>query len=207
MALPAGTVYMEYRNSGFGELSIKCNNNREWSEDSAGDFNVDSLLNIKNTGTGDLFDILDVMEKSPISVPMDFEYTGREGLYDNDQKYAVMDPYDVVAFVDRIRRDFKTMSEGFAKVFPYVPFSDDIKRALMTFPVYDDDGNRLLPAQLNPIWEYFLTSKRRFSLRYIKTDGVEVKESKLYRLDEALLQLLDMYDKQEIGQGVTFQVE
>jgi len=41
LSLPSGTVYMEYHPQNFGYLSIKLNTTREWSEESAGDFNCD----------------------------------------------------------------------------------------------------------------------------------------------------------------------
>lgn len=63
---------------------------------------------IKNASSDELFDLLlkagdDAESSNPINLPMDFEYSGRDGCYEDSKSLiAVYDEADVLALVERL---------------------------------------------------------------------------------------------------------
>lgn len=57
-------------------------------------------MSLSDADGGKLFDA----QENGVSVAMDFETQGRDGMFDHDQLYAVWEPQDVAALVERLRR-------------------------------------------------------------------------------------------------------
>ena len=95
--LPAETLFSFYCPASFDGLMIKTTSGGD-------DFNCDDIVGaIENISTSDFFDKCEVME-SGVSVPMDFDNTGRDGFFDEDQLYAVYEKEDVKKLIDRLQR-------------------------------------------------------------------------------------------------------
>lgn len=93
--LPVGTVWSYYTPCVFGGLNVKC------SDDSYMDFDFlfDEIVGaFKDRHDGSVFDLLD----SGGSVDMDFNSTVREGMFDENQLYAVYEKEDLAMLVKRL---------------------------------------------------------------------------------------------------------
>ena len=98
---PKETVFSYYRPQVFDGLMIKCSD----IADNDHDFLYDDIIGaIENDSSADYWDKCEAMSELKESMPMDFECTGREGLYDRDQLYAVYEKEDVVALIERLQR-------------------------------------------------------------------------------------------------------
>lgn len=104
LVLPPGTLFSKYKPCYFEELCIKgetlgfCN-----------DFLVQQIADaIQNTGSGDFSERLFRSEAEGDSLPMDFDYEGRDGCFDDDQLFAVWERADVKALIVRLN---KTLTE------------------------------------------------------------------------------------------------
>jgi hypothetical protein len=102
LKLPEQTLFSYYAPGNFRELNIKLDTVRE------NDFLDDSIIGaVDAVSTGDLFDKLDVMSELGGSAPMDFEQTDREGLYENEQLYAVYEKEDVEKLIARLQKTLR----------------------------------------------------------------------------------------------------
>ena len=100
MKLPIGTVWSYYEPSCFRELNIKASDLSEWEND----FLFDPLIGeIENKGSDDFSIKCDKMEGGE-SFPMDFDQTGREGLFDQEQLFAIYEEEDVKKLVARLQK-------------------------------------------------------------------------------------------------------
>lgn len=97
LALPEGTIYCKYNQSSFGDLCIKYD-----SSSFGDDFVYAAVMDIDSESGEDLWDKLDLAEKEGIAFPLDFEQTGRDGLFDPDQLFAVWEKTDVVNFIGKL---------------------------------------------------------------------------------------------------------
>lgn len=100
--LPAETLFSYYEPCVFTDLMVK---NETWFFDGGGsDFLTDSIIGaIENTSSDDFFEKCERMELGE-TVPMDFEFTGREGLFDEKQLFAVYEKEDVKKLIDRLQK-------------------------------------------------------------------------------------------------------
>lgn len=96
LAMPDGTVFAKYQPHVFDELAIK-------GETMGGDFVVQDLNPWFTTTTGDdYFDQLIAIQAGEPSPPLDYDCAGRDGLFDQDQLFAVFDRADLEALIDRL---------------------------------------------------------------------------------------------------------
>lgn len=117
MELPEGVIYMSYSPVVFGDLMIKGETindgeeNIDWYESSlfyeplgpkdGNDFTID-----ETRSSDRVFDIIDVqMGEQGISMRMDFEVYSREGYFDNDMQYAILEQHDVEDLISKLRKD------------------------------------------------------------------------------------------------------
>jgi len=97
LALPENTVFSKYEPCVFGELMIK-------GESLANDFYAQEIGDaIFCSGSSDRVDKLGASERDGASLPMDFDCPGRDGLFDDDQMFAVWEPEDVRKLIARLQ--------------------------------------------------------------------------------------------------------
>ena len=95
-AMPEGTVFCKYQPCCFGELEIK---GETWEHD----FICASLTGvIESEGSDDMMNKLDQYEKSKESFKLDLEYYGRDGLYEDNQLYAIYEKSDIQQLVNKL---------------------------------------------------------------------------------------------------------
>jgi len=99
MKLPIGTVFSYYEPCVFRDLLIKVSDDKQWPTD----FLYDDLIGaVKNKGSDDFSEKCRRMELGE-SLPVDFEYTGREGLFEDEQLFAVYEKDDVEQLIKRLQ--------------------------------------------------------------------------------------------------------
>jgi hypothetical protein len=106
LALPAGTVFTKYQPANLGAPAIK-------GETVAGvDFVVQPLdpWFLGARGSEGYIDILFAMQGGQASPPVDYDCGGRDGLFDQDQLFAVWDRADLEALIARLQR---ALAEGY----------------------------------------------------------------------------------------------
>lgn len=90
--LPPGTVFSKYQPCCFGELMMKGDT---WEHD----FLCQSLTgNIKSDSSEDFFNKCRLMEQGE-SVDLDFDFYGRDGLFEADQLFVVYEKKDLAALI------------------------------------------------------------------------------------------------------------
>ncbi len=100
LEMPAGTVYCPYDKDRVpSELLIKANDPDTWINDFLYD---DLILPIKADNDAHQ-DGLWTKAENGESVEMDFNFTGREGLFDDTMLYAVYEPKDKEALIKRLQ--------------------------------------------------------------------------------------------------------
>jgi hypothetical protein len=100
MKLPIGTVWSYYEPCVFRDLNIKVSDLSEWETD----FLYDGVIGkIDVQSSEDFTNKCELMEKGE-SVPMDFEQTSREGLFDDDQLFAIYEKEDVEKLIIRLQK-------------------------------------------------------------------------------------------------------
>lgn len=98
MELPAGTVFTYYEPCVFRGLHIKDSS----PELGYPDFTMSDLIGaVENNSSGDFAQKCQLMEEGQ-SMPVDFESSGREGLFDEKLLYAVYEKEDVQKLIDRL---------------------------------------------------------------------------------------------------------
>jgi hypothetical protein len=94
--LPVGTVYAKFKPNYFGDLCVKGDT---WEHDF---LTADLCCCVESNGSEDLFDKLDRMVKEGVSLPLDFDYYGRDGMFEPDQLFAVYERADVEQFIFKL---------------------------------------------------------------------------------------------------------
>lgn len=99
LAMPSGTVFAKFAPCWFGDLHIKGD-----SLDS-NDFIAEAITDaFDNNGSEQFADRCYEMKDKGASYPMTFDATMRDGLFDDDQLFAVWDRSDVTALIERLSR-------------------------------------------------------------------------------------------------------
>jgi len=96
-ALPENTVFSKYAPCYFEELQIK---GETWEVDFLSQPIADA---IETDGAGDFSDKLRRAQETGESLAMDFHCPGRDGLFEPDQLFAVWEPDDVLALIERLK--------------------------------------------------------------------------------------------------------
>ena len=95
-SLPANTVFSKYQPCCFEDLCIK-------GETLDHDFLVQQIADaIECSGSDEFVDKLYHAAETGESVGFDFECEGRDGLYETEQLFAVWEPDDVRALIERL---------------------------------------------------------------------------------------------------------
>lgn len=103
LELPIGTLYSKYEPCIFGPLSIKYDS---WKE--SNDFIYVGLNEFYHGDSSDSTDNkLDEMESTGINVPIDLNSSGRDGLFDDDQLFAVYDNDDIEHLISKLKECIK----------------------------------------------------------------------------------------------------
>ena len=99
LALPPQTLFAKYEPVACQGLAIKTSNCGEM------DFFVTELdLPIDCSGSDGLLDLCRAAEQTDKSLPLDLEIEGRDGFYAPNQLFAVWEPQDVRALIERLQR-------------------------------------------------------------------------------------------------------
>jgi hypothetical protein len=98
-SLPANTLYSKYEPCFFGDLEIKGD-----TLDHCNDYCVQRISDaIKCSGSEEFGNLLDDAERGGGSLAMDFDCESRDGLFEDDQLFAVWEKRDVIALIDRLK--------------------------------------------------------------------------------------------------------
>ena len=99
MELPAGTVFSYYEPCVFHDLNIKDSE----PNDGSPDFVISGLIgSVAHTSSEEFVENCEKMQRR-YSMPVDFELTGREGLFDHEQLFAVYERADVEILIERLK--------------------------------------------------------------------------------------------------------
>lgn len=105
--MPAQTVFAKYEPCFFGELSVKISDDDGWLPD----FVVDSLgVTPKNESSDDYVEQCQRAEQGE-DVPLDFESSCRDGLFEQDQLFAVLSNEDVQKLINRLQKTLAKIKE------------------------------------------------------------------------------------------------
>jgi hypothetical protein len=100
LAMPEGTVFSKYKPCIFDGLFVKASHGGEY----ANDFLYDDLIAPVDAGdSGEGFDMLFASQERGDEVPLTFsDATTRDGLFDDDQLFAVYSDDDVSMLIHRL---------------------------------------------------------------------------------------------------------
>jgi hypothetical protein len=100
-ALPKGTLYSDYEPCFFNDLKVK--QSTIYDGEKPIDFVYESLIgNIDADSSGHFVDMLDDAEKNKTSLPMDFECGERDGLFEEEQLFAIYEKNDLEDFIKKL---------------------------------------------------------------------------------------------------------
>ena len=99
LKMPPNTVYTEYEQCTFGELMIK---GETWEYN---DFLEQRVLEVESDSGdfGELVDILEAAEKEGKSFNLDLQCEGRNGLFDDNQLFAIFEKQDVEMLIEQLK--------------------------------------------------------------------------------------------------------
>jgi len=134
LGLPNDTVFCKYRHCSFGAIQIKTSNQGGESKD----FYTQDLLEVKCSGSGELFNILLDAANHDLSFELDLDCVGRDGFYEKDQLYAVFEPADVQAIIKRLLDTLPSLREQpQSSIPPVAPTLVDERMAAMQQELYE----------------------------------------------------------------------
>ncbi|MEK6684619.1 MAG: hypothetical protein AABY46_08180 [Nitrospirota bacterium] len=106
LALPAGTLFSKYVPCIFESLKIK-------GDSTENDFHDQSIEDaVRCSGSEEFEDVLFAAQRDGTSFAMDFDSVMRDGLYDKAQLFAVWEPSDVVALIERLKLALQAASSS-----------------------------------------------------------------------------------------------
>jgi len=98
LSLPDETLFSKYEPCVFGDLKIK------GETVGTNDFLTQQICDaIRCDDSGEFADILFSAQETGYSFAMDFDYMGRDGLFDDDQLFAIWETVDIIALIDRLK--------------------------------------------------------------------------------------------------------
>ena len=96
LSMPEDTVYANYKPCVFGPLSIK---GETWGND----FLMQEIVSaVKSHDEGEFYGTLEDSRTEGKAVRLDFNCQGRDGMFDDEQLFAVWDDEDVCGLIDRL---------------------------------------------------------------------------------------------------------
>lgn len=104
LSLPAGTLFYKYQPCILSDFAIKDETIRQMSPGDAGDYRYVPLdqIWVESPTTSDYHTPYLEMAEKDAEYPIDVECTARDGLFDEDQLFAVLDEQDVRTLIDRL---------------------------------------------------------------------------------------------------------
>lgn len=109
LKLPAGTIFAKFTPHVFGAWEIK-------EETMFEDYvvqNLEPFFDVEGDSWEEQFRVLDAMLAGDKSPPLDFHCAGRDGLFDRDQLFGVLDKADLAALISRLQEAYDALpSEG-----------------------------------------------------------------------------------------------
>lgn len=110
LAMPAGTLYAKYEPCVFGELQVKEGTCYAADRVTRIDFYTQQLIPWFNgtQSSSDYFDTLEAAEKGTPTPA--FDMPARDGLFDDDQLFAIFERADVEALIAKLTR---SLVEGY----------------------------------------------------------------------------------------------
>lgn len=103
--MPENTIFSKYHPCVFDELLIKGESYMPREPDDAGDFLEQQIVSSIDSQSSDQFmGLLEIARETGISLRMDFNTEGRDGLFDKEQLFAVWEKEDVRALIERLSR-------------------------------------------------------------------------------------------------------
>lgn len=100
-ALHEGILYSDYKPCIFNDLKVK--QSTIYDGEKPIDFIYESLIgNIDADSSGYFVDMLDDAEKNKTSLPMDFECGERDGLFEEEQLFAIYEKNDLEDFIKKL---------------------------------------------------------------------------------------------------------
>jgi hypothetical protein len=94
LALPSGTIFLKYAPINFGELCIK------GGTTTSDDFFYVPIPSADCFDTAEFCELFGNAQKDNLfSIPLDFETESRDGLWDQDQLFAVFEKKDIKQFI------------------------------------------------------------------------------------------------------------
>lgn len=104
LSMPANTLFSKYEPCCFYMLSIK----GEKAGDN--DFYTNTIADsIDSSSSGDFIDILVEAQKTGCSIDMDFNTECRDGLYDDNQLFAVWEKEDIINLIKRLNECLRSV--------------------------------------------------------------------------------------------------
>jgi hypothetical protein len=98
LSLPPGTLFSKYEPCAFGDLLIK-------GESITNDFYYQQIADSIDADSSDEFaDSLEAAQRDGTGLEMDFDAQMRDGLFDEDQLFAVWERRDVEKLIVRLKR-------------------------------------------------------------------------------------------------------
>ena len=96
-SLPSGTIAMKYEPCNFGRLFVK---GETWKHD----FILAYLTDEIDCNSSDEFvDKLTLAEKKGVSIAMSFEETMRDGLFEENQLFAIWEKNDILGLINKLK--------------------------------------------------------------------------------------------------------
>jgi hypothetical protein len=101
--LPEGTLYSEYEPCVLNGLNVK-GMNMVGLDNKLIDFTLKSIIgNVYCDSSDDFVNILTDAEENKTSIKLDFDYYGRDGLYEDDALYAIYEEKDIDDFIKQLQ--------------------------------------------------------------------------------------------------------
>lgn len=107
MAMPPGTLYSSYHPCVFGDLLIKAETISHLGENIDWFYQSVSAGDIQCSGSDEWADLLLRAQENGSSLPLDFDCQDRDGSFNPDELFAVLEPQDAQALILRLMRAFK----------------------------------------------------------------------------------------------------
>lgn len=102
LKLPAGVLYSNYQKTGdFGSLNVKYETLFDFNG-RASDFCYQNCMEIQADGSEEWLGVIENAENNGASFSLDLDCGSRDGLFDNDQLFAVFEQSDLEAMYDLI---------------------------------------------------------------------------------------------------------
>lgn len=108
-SMPAGTVFAKYEPCVFGHVTIKgqtCEHDGRCF-----DYFEQPILDVEADSSFEACDVLVDAERTGKRFGLSFDCQSRDGMFEADQLFAVFEPHDVEALIERLKRALRDSQE------------------------------------------------------------------------------------------------